>query len=216
MVSVLHVFLAGLVAVQALDSTVCSTLKTCLAYGKVSCDVTTQFCPPCIYLDAKGQTLCFDKVTGTALCPFVNTTADCSSGTNTTLPPLLNRSATPTTAAPALSTSSWNGLSTGLFVVLMLILVGALGAAGWWYWQRRQQQQQQMAHGHNLEDNRASSSNIFFLKNSEDRFRPQPQGGHAMKSDSMLDTRLSSSTGNNSFCHILESTRESGIRSSDA
>ncbi|KAF0696993.1 Aste57867_12267 [Aphanomyces stellatus] len=91
----------------------------------------TQDCPPCIYVDSKGQTLCYAKVTGTKLCPFVNTTADCGAGNEPSFPPVplkgasLTTTVSPTTTAPVASSS---GAATGLtvLVILMALIIGGL------------------------------------------------------------------------------------------
>ncbi|ETV92283.1 hypothetical protein H310_13344 [Aphanomyces invadans] len=117
------------------SSPVCTTLSTCLAYGKVSCDRGTQECPPCIYIDAKGRHLCYARITGTALCPFVNTTADCSASNDTApVPILVNKTTTPgwtTTIAPNAtiddaSSDHLTPLDTGL-IVAVVVLALALG-----------------------------------------------------------------------------------------
>ncbi|ETV92284.1 hypothetical protein H310_13345 [Aphanomyces invadans] len=219
----------------------CTSLKACLAYGRMVCDVSTQECPPCMYVDAKGQTLCFDKVAGTALCPFVNTTADCSGGTARTLPPLRNKtfsSATnhslPSQQSPdstvsldtssSPSSSSWNSLSIGFFVTV-LVLTAAIAVAGILH----------IRSTHAQNPPRRPSTPMQFVKtvcSSPPCIRPSSFSHHHMPdhvtaaamtktlvamSEAYLDTQSSLESGRSeSFCHIMEPPRDdSVVRSSD-
>ncbi|KAG9398426.1 hypothetical protein AC1031_014613 [Aphanomyces cochlioides] len=79
----------------ATNSSLCASLQSCLAYGQIQCNRSTEDCPPCIYIDSRGTYQCFARITGTNLCPFINTTADCGSNASVTLPPI-NQSRAPT------------------------------------------------------------------------------------------------------------------------
>ncbi|RHZ39949.1 hypothetical protein DYB31_009173 [Aphanomyces astaci] len=228
----------------------CTSLQTCVAYGKLPCDRNIQHCPPCIYIDTKGQTLCYDQITGTKLCPFLNTTADCSGGETSSVPPLRNKtpsihgdSTTLTPPRPHITSnsqttvvreeedpSSWNGLSIGLMVVVV-VLASALAVAVFKYTQYTKSSAAQHHH-------RTPSTPIHGVKNScsscspPDYQDPSPfmrypasplpqlQLSSTMTTtmmttplvvayfDTLNNTSSIASSRSVSLCHIMESPRE--------
>ncbi|KAH9151237.1 hypothetical protein LEN26_003899 [Aphanomyces euteiches] len=65
--------------------------------------------PPVLPRIRRGNYQCFARITGTTLCPFTNTTADCGSNASVTLPPLnpINQSRAPTMSPGALLNASF-------------------------------------------------------------------------------------------------------------
>ncbi|KAF0696994.1 Aste57867_12268 [Aphanomyces stellatus] len=187
--------------VVAMDP-LCAALATCLAYGQLPCDRAVQICPPCIYIDSKNRFLCFDKVTGTSLCPFVNTTADCSNGT-TLLPQLVDKIPFPPLTTPPPPASPWSSLATGLLITLCLVLALAVAGISLWYFNHARYHVTTPVH--------------FLVKSPRNHnpsflFQPSPPP-HTL---TCMETQSISSVRSLSFCHIMEPPRDSCARPSDA
>ncbi|KDO18391.1 hypothetical protein SPRG_16254 [Saprolegnia parasitica CBS 223.65] len=124
-------------------SPICSSMATCFAHGATPCDRATQLCPPCLYTDAKGKNLCYERVTGTKICPFQGTLADCST-TDVVIPKVLNKTATATPEATTMApedASVWNGLAIAMTVTTILLLLTFL-VLGVLFYRRRSRQLQ--------------------------------------------------------------------------
>ncbi|OQR89785.1 hypothetical protein THRCLA_09584 [Thraustotheca clavata] len=122
-------------------SEACTTWTTCLAYGVQACDRTAQYCPPCLYTDAKNRNLCYDRVAGTKICPFQGTVADCSTS-SPTIPTIYNKTLTPatTTLTPDATSSDsgtvWSGVAIAMTVIAILLFL-IIVVAGVLYYRRR-------------------------------------------------------------------------------
>ncbi|RHY24203.1 hypothetical protein DYB37_011890 [Aphanomyces astaci] len=177
---------------------ICTSLASCLAFGKVSCDRASQECPPCIYTDAKGRSLCYARITGTVLCPFVNTTADCSTSNDTSSSLVLvnktsnsfpkNKTASTyfvnTTASPDMdaaataSHGSMSSLNVGLVVTVVVLAAAIVVMLVMWIKRSRNVSRRgifsepKRPHYHNNREIVHIGSNVFHSQNQNQRPHP--------------------------------------------
>ncbi|EQC32978.1 hypothetical protein SDRG_09503 [Saprolegnia diclina VS20] len=194
-------------------SPICSSMATCLAHGATPCDRATQLCPPCLYTDAKGKNLCYERVTGTKICPFQGTLADCST-TDVIIPKILNKTATATPEATTVGpddASVWNGLAIGMTVTTILLLLTFIVLGVLFYRRSRQQQADHWLYATNVETSPIPHSGY---KGSQGGFKPSQYEVRGHTNGNQCTPVMADNETQLSACDVMMETKSDGRDSS--